>query len=79
MRKESIKTFLSGFSTRGIGGAGDENEMCENVSVQRPPQCKAVGVLSRLVIGNKPHSLLFYGEILKYSLFIIFLSKKRLV
>lgn len=42
----------------------------------RPPQCKAVGVLSRLIIANKAYSHLFWVEILKYGLFVIFMPKK---
>ena len=66
MGKESTKVFLSRFNTRGIGGGGDENERCENMSVQRPPQCKAVGVHSDLIIENKPEHALFSIEIFKY-------------
>jgi len=75
MGKENIKAFLSRFNTRRIGGGGDEDEMYKNVPVQRPPQCNAVGILSRLVIENKAFSSLFLAEILKYGFYMFFVKK----
>jgi len=55
----------------------DENERNGSISVERPPQCKALGVHPRFLIENKAFSSFFWTEIFKYGLFISVLPKKR--
>jgi hypothetical protein len=78
MGKESIKAFLSRFSTKEIGGGGDDNEMCENVSVQRPPQCNAVGVLLLWLLKIRHCLPCFRQKTLNAVHFLFFLPKNGL-